>query len=82
MKRHVLNIDDGGITTQALIVDEEGQVKGWGIGPSNYDDAGTEKAKGSMEEAVQAALAISLPHHSATAWLSCVLALPFSSRLD
>ena len=56
MKRHVLGIDGGGTKTQALIVDEEGHVKGWGIGgPSNYDDVGTEKAKAGIEEAVQVA---------------------------
>lgn len=29
MKRQVLDIADGGMATRALMVDEEGQVKGW-----------------------------------------------------
>ena len=56
MKRNVLGIDGGGTKTQALIVDEEGHVQGWGIGgPSNYDDVGMEKARAGIEEAVQMA---------------------------
>jgi N-acetylglucosamine kinase-like BadF-type ATPase len=53
MKRYVLGIDGGGTKTQALIVDEEGQVQGWGKGgPSNYDDVGMDKAKAGIGEAV------------------------------
>jgi N-acetylglucosamine kinase-like BadF-type ATPase len=56
MKRFVLGIDGGGTKTQALIVDEEGHVHGWGIGgPSNYDDVGVEKAKTGIAEAVRIA---------------------------
>ena len=56
MKRYVLGIDGGGTKTQALIVDEEGYVQGWGIGgPSNYDDVGMEKAKAGVGEAVHMA---------------------------
>ncbi len=32
MKSHVLRIDCGGTKAQALIVDEEVHVRGWGIG--------------------------------------------------
>jgi N-acetylglucosamine kinase len=54
--KYVLGIDGGGTKTGALIADEEGHVKGWGMGgPSNYDDVGMEKAKDGIEEAVQAA---------------------------
>jgi N-acetylglucosamine kinase-like BadF-type ATPase len=56
MKRYVLGIDGGGTKTQAVIVDEEGYVQGWGIGgPSNYDDVGAEKAQAGIGEAVQMA---------------------------
>src|SRR5688572_3562694 len=56
MKRYVLGIDGGGTKTQALIVDEEGYVSGWGRGgPSNYDDVGAEKAQAGIAEAVRMA---------------------------
>jgi len=56
MKRYVLGVDGGGTKTQALIVDEEGRVQGWGMGgPSNYDDVGLEKAKAGVEGAVHLA---------------------------
>jgi N-acetylglucosamine kinase-like BadF-type ATPase len=53
MKWYVLGIDGGGTKTQALIADEEGNVRGWGTsGPSNYDDVGMERAQAGIEEAV------------------------------
>jgi len=56
MKRLVLGVDGGGTKTQALIVDEAGQVRGWGTGgPSNYDDVGEEKATAGIAEAVRMA---------------------------
>src|ERR687892_2682221 len=56
MKRYVLGIDGGGTKTQALIADEEGNVRGWGTGgPSNYDDVGMERAQAGIQEAVRIA---------------------------
>lgn len=56
MTRYVLGIDGGGTKTQAVIVDDSGQLCGAGLGgPSNYDDVGIDTTQASIGQAVDAA---------------------------
>ena len=56
MNRYVLGIDGGGTKTQAIILDERGNLCGVGIGGSaNYDAVGLEVAQVSIQHAVEAA---------------------------
>ena len=56
--RYVLGIDGGGTKTQAAIADDDGRVRGVGLGgPSNYDDIGAELTRAHIGQAVAAARA-------------------------
>jgi N-acetylglucosamine kinase-like BadF-type ATPase len=56
MTRRVLGVDGGGTHTRAAIIDETGQLLGWGkAGPSNYDDVGIELAQSNIARAVNSA---------------------------
>ena len=56
MTQYVLGIDGGGTKTQAVIVDDSGQLCGTGLGgPSNYDDVGIDRTRTSIGQAVDAA---------------------------
>jgi N-acetylglucosamine kinase len=56
MTQCVLGIDGGGTKTQAVIVDDSGQLCGTGLGgPSNYDDVGIDTTRTSIGQAVDAA---------------------------
>lgn len=56
--RHFLGLDAGGTKTYCLVVDELGNVLGFGrAGTGNYEVYGVEHARAENEKAVQAALA-------------------------
>jgi N-acetylglucosamine kinase-like BadF-type ATPase len=56
MTRYVLGIDGGGTKTQAVVVDDRGQLCGTGLGgPSNYDDVGVDITQASIWHSVDAA---------------------------
>jgi N-acetylglucosamine kinase-like BadF-type ATPase len=58
-----LGVDGGATKTAALLVNDRGEVLGWGIGgSSNYHHVGLEGALASVSQAVDAALADRAPH--------------------
>jgi N-acetylglucosamine kinase-like BadF-type ATPase len=56
MKKHVLGLDGGGTKTRVVIMDDEGEICGVGVGgPSNFDDIGIEAAKKNIGKTVDQA---------------------------
>ena len=55
----VLGVDGGGTSTNALIADDRGDLRGFGVsGPSNWEDIGFEAAISSVGIAVREAVAM------------------------
>ena len=53
---YFLGVDGGGTNTRVAIVNETGQLCGWGSsGPSNYDDVGVDGARANIAAAIQTA---------------------------